>query len=325
MRAKLFAAAVAALAISSLAFVAPASAEGYIYVGGINTWVSRDCARVGTAVTGVNASHRNVPLTYSVTEEDVAGADMSADQCSRVILAFMIDDANEEYGINSNYSHLLQNELFSGRPNLTMPYQVFLKNIYLSVATLKALSDDGRDSCMMETPLFVVHCVDDSAGTIYARDANGNVITVNGQPWAIPVSGNLSQSGGTMWGNVFLENPSSSMGMDLRVQHHEQVHGQQWAQFGWDFVNRYASEDAMNVSDANYFYWRWGRVEKLRVPPICFNSFERAAGFADGNYAHRWDLPEVVNPFFPESEGAYPDEWLNDSFNTSKMCPTTWT
>ncbi len=77
--------------------------------------------------------------------------------------------------------------------------------------------------------------------------------------------------GGTTWGNVFLVDGSDSADQrsDRGLLHHEQVHAQQWADFGsGGFRYRYGMEFTS--------VWPFGDV--------CDNTYEQDANLADGNY-----------------------------------------
>ena len=297
-----------------------------ILIGTVDTGVSEDCAVTGSGFSGQPAPHHsNVNLlTYDPADEFA-----EAEACAEAVYDFMLRQVDGEFGVNATLAQQLRTILLTGPVNFSKPYEVFLQNIYLSAPTLASLSEDALGSCEFLGDFLIVHCLDDTNGQIHARDTNGNAMYWLGQPVYINLSGIMSGSGGTMYGNIFLENESNPepVDVDRRVQHHEQVHGQQWAQYGWDFGRRYISEDLGNTGDWNYYYWTWGRVEGLRVPAKCFNVFERNAGFANGRYALRWDEHDGDDDgiVFPEDDGAYPDTWLNDSDNDDDdMCPTTW-
>lgn len=188
-------------------------------------------------------------------------------------------------------------------------------------------ASEGLGSCVIEEQYLVVHCKDDNNSSFAARDENGEIIMVGNPPapWIISTGGIMSQGGGTMYGNAFLENLDvpDPLTFDRWLQHHEQVHSQQWAQYGWSFIHRYGSEHLSIWNDALYYHFMWGKVENITVPAICFNDFEKYAHFADGNYAMRWN--ERGGPGgFPQSEGGYPNTWLSDSHNPKGKCPATW-
>lgn len=263
-----------------------------IIISGMDTGVKSDCARVGTAPTpSPNARWNLVPTGYTIASEEVAGRTPIA-TCVASIHAALDHFARNETALNGNLPQLLRDRLFSGRANLARPYEVFLNNIYLTgpaLASLEVTAPDatiGLGSCEVLLHRVIISCNDNDAGGVVMRDQWGNpILGFNGLPLELQLGGLLSQGGGTMYGSAFLQNAQGTSvpgTPSLLVQQHEQVHGQQWAQYGWDFGHRYVSESA---DDPGQAWWHWFTTGQS-LSQWCFNAFERAANFQWGGYTN---------------------------------------
>lgn len=345
------------LAICLLAGViaaSPASADEpeMVVINGEDTPIPVDCARTGTGAAGQTPKWNQVPFdTFDwEVDDELAGTDFTTRECAELIFGYLADLAPLQEQLNGNEGQLLKNELFSGTAKLSNTYEVYLANIPVTAAGLASLNMDPEDddrglpSCFLEERFLVIHCYDDQGGRILLRDQYGNPMEdFNGNYMYLDLTGLLSQGGGTMYGNTFIANtdanPTYGDHWDDRIQHHEQVHGQQWARYGWNFGNMFLSEAGGDFGDALWFLWTYGKVEGQTVDMKCFNVFERAAGFQNGTYALRWNENGGTDGFgdhgllshppdedidFPQIHGAYPNHWTNDSHNPGKKCPATW-
>jgi hypothetical protein len=161
----------------------------------------------------------------------------------------------------------------------------------------------GLGSCYVTPRYLIIHCKDDLNGFRPVRDQNGWMqydydaqgnLTI---PRRLALNGGLSALGGTTYGSVFMENEgpggwdmktyfNPNQGNDLfsppeQVEHHEQVHAQQWAKHGWNFGTAYLSAAATAIGEAGWFNF-WNPYAK-RVDG-CFNVFERDAHWRFGGY-----------------------------------------
>ncbi len=307
----------------------------------VDTGIPTTCARVGTGPgTNVNAHWLNVPLAYAATTADLT--------CAHQIAAFMQQLAYDEANYSATVPQQLRSALLSGTVNLSKPYEVFLDNIYVTttaIATLEVTapgSPAGLGSCGFADYMVLVTCNDNELGSVILRDDWGNPYRDwAGNPISFNLNGLLSQRGGTTYGNLFLLNEGQSLAsFDNRVLHHEQVHSQQWSQYGWDFARRYIQDFVDSAGNANYNYWLYGPVQGVQVPALCFQYYERQAGFQDGGYAFRDPLHGGAtsaatagfnNRYVPNNQ-AYPTGWTtainngpNDYGTQSwSKCPSTW-
>jgi hypothetical protein len=302
---KVWAALVACCLAMAVLGAAPASADEpepveTIEVSGQETLVPEECARVGdgdpTSSTWLNVPSTphwsNVEYGYLSSSEDHDGD--NALECAQKILTFMkweIDQLDDHP--NSTYTYQLRARLYSGVLDMTSPYEVFLDNIHLTVTLLAGLSHTAEDaptgvgSCYVTDYLLMVRCVDDGAGGILLRNEDGsavmNTFTNPPQPVYLPLSGALvSQGAATTYASVYLQSPNNAVlypGDDL-VEHHEQVHAQQWAKWDWDFVGLYAGESLGQQFRSDLYFFLTGS----RYDAFCFNQYEQAAKFTDGNY-----------------------------------------
>jgi hypothetical protein len=301
MRRKILYSALIAAVLSSLLWAVPATADDpqYVVIDGEETAVPLDCARTGTGDdpdAPSAARWSNVPLDY---EHPDTGDATPVDECANLIFELMVDIAYNELDLNDGVVKSLRDQLFTGNPDFRDPYQVYLANIIITVPALAALDDtppnsySGLGSCEAPSELFVIQCRDDGNGRITLRDEWGNVLRwPDGEPVYLYLSGWLSQGGGTTYGNAFLLNEgsnSSLAGNGGMVEHHEQTHSQQWAQYGWEFADKYLSELAGDPGDA---IWHWLTTGQV-VNQWCFNYWERRANLTWGGYT----LPPIsCNP-----------------------------
>ena len=307
----------------------------------VDTGIPKTCARPGTG-PGANpdAYWMNVPLGYAAPSADVT--------CARQIAAFMKVLAYDEASYSAVVPQQIRSALLTGTANLSNPYEVFIDNIYVTTTAIATLdvtapgSAAGLGSCGFSDSMLLVTCNDNSLGTIILRDDWGNPFRDwFGNPITFNLNGILSQRGGTTYGNLFLLNEGQSLSsFDNRVLHHEQVHSQQWSEYGWDFARRYLQDFVDSQGNANYNYWLYGPVAGVQVPGLCFQYYERQAGFQDGGYAFRDPLHGGAtsaatagfnNRYVPNGQ-AYPAGWttsINNGLNDShtlpwNKCPSTW-
>lgn len=339
VRTKTWVAALATLLVMAGLGAGPAAADppATVVAAGVDTGILiSECARTGTGPTGQQASWARVPETYEAATDDP-----TALGCAQQLLAAAKAHARST-SLDGSVGQQMRSQLFSGRADLTDPYQVFLNNLYLSVPVLESLSDTpdgsatGLGSCNVRGTFLVIDCIDDGGGSFLARDQNGNPYCdwLGNNCLYISLNGLMSQQGGTMYGSVFLQNedehPTGVRTLDdWRVEHHEQVHAQQWSQHGWGFAEQYVNQWWNSEGNGNYYYWLYGRVDGIKVPGKCFIAFERQAGFQDGGYAFR-DVahggPGVGDPLHIPSNRSYPLGWT-DQLNAQhgNKCPARWT
>jgi hypothetical protein len=321
---------------------APASADPTNYtvtkIDGtvVDTGISTECHKNGTGPgSNVNAHWLNVPMSYAASPAELA--------CAQAVGDFMLDLARHEDEFSSTAPQALRSSILSGTVNLGSPYEVFLDNIYVTTSALATLdtsavgSGTGLGSCSFVDYMLIVRCSDDALGTIILRDDWGNPYRDwFGNPISFNLNGLLSQRGGTMYGNLFLTNDDAYglQSFDDRTLHHEQVHSQQWSQWGWDFARRYIQDYVDSAGNANYNHWLYGPTQGVQVPAQCYQQFERAAGLQDGGYAFRDPLhggPTSAaqaaswgTPYVPNGQ-AYPTGWTTSLNNAAGgRCPSTW-
>ena len=308
-----------------------------------DTHIPTDCARTGTGPGPTYPHWSNVPHGYSVEADDPG-----ATECFEAIAAFLRTMALDESSFSATAPQQLRSALFSGTVNLARPYEVFLDNIYISTVALSTLSTtegsaSGLGSCVDEEEYLIISCQDDELSTILVRDDWGNPV----KDWAgryvyLNLTGLLSQGGGTTYGNIFVLNTDvyPYQPFDDRVQHHEQVHSQQWSLWNWDFGRRYLEDLFNSQGNANYNHMLYGPIDGVLPPAPCYQQYERAAGFQDGNYAFRDPahggpadaLSAGTNDRFVANGDWYPDGWttqINNGWNDTQSarwhkCPSKW-
>jgi hypothetical protein len=106
-----------------------------------------------------------------------------------------------------------------------------------------------------------------------------------------------SLNGGTTWGDIFMVNDvdadelreyieegeaPNDDDLDLdRLLHHEEIHSQQWARYGYaDFAARYIDAS----TDVTWPGWGPFRVPVIEERDPCDNEYEQEAGLEDGGY-----------------------------------------
>jgi hypothetical protein len=314
---------------------APASADPTTYtvtkINGtvVDTGIPTTCHKTGTGPgANVNGHWMNVPISYSATTAEL--------DCAHAIADTMKYLARYEGDFSASAPQILRSALLSGTVNLSSPYEVFLDNIYVTTSALATLdtttpgSGTGLGSCGFVDYMLLVRCSDDALGSIILRDDWGNPYRDwAGNPISFNLNGLLSQRGGTTYGNLFLTN-DDAYGLqyfDNRSLHHEQVHSQQWSQWGWDFARRYIQDYVDSAGNANYNYWLYGPTQGVQVPAQCYQQFEKAAGFQDGGYAFRDPLHDgpTSGPYYVPNGQAYPTGWTTSLNNANQgKCPSTW-
>jgi hypothetical protein len=277
------------------------------------------------------AKHTNVAHGYDIDEDDE-----SALGCARSIADFILDDlAPNEMDFSATAPQVLRSSLLTGTASLSKPYEVFLDNIYITTSAVATLSltsapaAKGLGSCRFNDYMLLIECADDEAGSVVLRDDYGIPL----KDWAgnplppLNLNGLLSQWGGTAYGNLFLVNQGKVGSYDDFVLHHEQVHSQQWSQYGWSFGQMYLQSLFDSPGNALYNFFTYGPTQNVFVPPRCYILWERRAGFQDGNYAFRdadHALPSAGSHAVASNK-AYPTNWTtanNDA--VGGMCPATW-